>query len=74
MHGALRQLLIYDGLWCKVFDAAIGLDLSRRFEFKWLNESDLDRIMGRQIEAIDSTRREAVVADIAPTLSNDAEV
>ncbi len=53
---------------CKSFDADFVMARARQFDFSWLNESDIARVLLSQIRAIRALRPVAVLGDTAPTL------
>jgi UDP:flavonoid glycosyltransferase YjiC (YdhE family) len=55
------------------FDAANVMACSEKFDFSWLDENDLERILLSQISAINQLKPDLVIGDTAPTLKMSAE-
>jgi UDP:flavonoid glycosyltransferase YjiC (YdhE family) len=53
---------------CQQFDVQYVMECSKRFDFSWLNESDLEKIMLAQVEVIKELKADIVIGDVAPTL------
>ena len=58
---------------CRSLDAAAVLEGVSRFDFSWLNESDLEAVYLDQVRAINSLKPAAVLGDTSVTLKMAAE-
>ena len=64
----------YKSFPCEKFDAARVMEDSRRFDFSWLNEADINRVFNSQAECIRNLQPDLVIGDMAPTLRMAAEI
>lgn len=58
---------------CEQFDSDHVMNCSKNFDFSWLNEIDIERIVAAQISAIINLKADMVVGDTAPSLKMAAE-
>ncbi len=58
---------------CDTFDPEWVMDCAKKFDFSWINERDLERILESQVACIRQLRPVAVLGDTAPTLKMAAE-
>lgn len=56
------------------FDAKKVMACSEKFDFSWLNEMDLERVLLSQVNAIREFKPDIVIGDVAPTLKMAAEL
>jgi len=63
----------YQTFTCEQFDADQVMRCSEKFDFSWLNESDIERVFLSQREVIKSFSPILVLGDVAPTLKMAAE-
>ena len=64
----------YKSFPCEQFDAERVMEDSRRFDFAWLNDADINRVFNSQLECIRDLQPEQVIGDMAPTLRMAAEL
>jgi len=64
----------YQTFSCLQFDQEYVMQCAERFEFTWLKQADLERIMRAQAAVIKSFQSEIVIGDMAPTLKMAAEL
>lgn len=62
-----------DTFHCEEFDPEFVLACVKKFNFRWLNESDVKRVFNDQVRCILEHRPEFVIGDTAPTLRMAAE-
>lgn len=59
---------------CETFDADFVMECTNSFNFDWLNEADLERILLQQQKCIKALHADMVIGDVAPTLKMAAEL
>lgn len=64
----------YTTFECEQFDAKRVMECSEKFNFSWLNEPDIERVLLSQVEAIKVFKPDMVVGDVAPSLKMAAEL
>jgi UDP:flavonoid glycosyltransferase YjiC (YdhE family) len=64
----------YEVFNSKQFDAAAVMRCSSRFDFSWLNPTDLEEVMLDQVKIIKHLNADLVIGDMAPTLKMAAEI
>jgi len=63
----------YETFSCAQFQSDYVMECAKNFDFSWLNESALERILRSQIAAIKKFNAAIVIGDVAPTLNMAAE-
>ena len=63
----------YSTFFCDQFQPEEVMECAKNFDFSWLNETDLERILFSQIAAIQQFKATMVIGDVAPTLNMAAE-
>lgn len=63
----------FDTFSCENFDARAVMEKMNRFDFTWLNTSDIERVFLSQVKAIEQYSPVAVLGDAAPTIKMAAE-
>lgn len=63
----------YETFSCAQFQSDYVMECARNFDFNWLNEAELERILLSQIAAIKKFDAAIVIGDVAPTLNMAAE-
>jgi UDP:flavonoid glycosyltransferase YjiC (YdhE family) len=63
----------YETFACEQFQPEEVMECARNFDFSWLNEADLDKVLVSQIAAIRHYNAAIVIGDVAPTLNMAAE-
>lgn len=58
---------------CEQFQSGYVMECAKNFDFSWLNEGQLDKILLSQISAIKKYNAAIVIGDVAPTLNMAAE-
>ena len=69
--GAYQQFILdhgYPQFNCSQFDVQQVMECAKKFDFSWLNEREIERIVLSQVEAIKSFEADIVIGDFAPTL------
>ncbi len=56
------------------FDTEKVMNCTEKFDFSWLNETDLDTVLCSQVENIHKYNPDIVIGDVAPTLKMAAEL
>lgn len=64
----------YKTFECDQFDSKKVMACSEKFDFSWLNESDLERVLLSQVKAINQLKPDMVLGDVAPSLKMAAEL
>lgn len=64
----------YEVFFCSSFDADYVMACTNTFNFDWLNEQDLERVMVAQVKCIQAMKADIVIGDVAPTLKMAAEL
>jgi UDP:flavonoid glycosyltransferase YjiC (YdhE family) len=64
----------YETFSCAQFDPDFVMDCTRKFDFSWLNQTDLERIMLDQVTTIKKYKPTIVIGDTMPTLKMAAEL
>lgn len=59
---------------CEQFDPEYVMKCTAKFDFSWLNQADLERIMLAQVSAIKTHQADLVIGDVAPSLRMAAEL
>jgi len=73
-YGLYVRRAGYKTFPCAQFDAERATADSRRFDFSWLNEKDINRVFTSQADCIRMFHPERVIGDMAPTLKMAAEL
>ncbi len=63
----------YQTFSCEQFDADFALRCSTKFNFSWLNITDIEKVFLSQIQIINKLKPDIVIGDVAPTLKMAAE-
>jgi UDP:flavonoid glycosyltransferase YjiC (YdhE family) len=64
----------YEVFSCAGFDADFVMTCTNNFNFDWLNEKDLERVLISQVKCINAMKADVVIGDVAPTLKMAAEL
>lgn len=64
----------YETFYCRQFNANHVMECAHQFEFSWLNEIDLEKVMLAQVEVIRALKADMVIGDVAPTLKMAASL
>lgn len=64
----------YEVFSCAGFDADFVMTCTNNFNFDWLNEKDLERVLVGQVKCINAMKADIVIGDVAPTLKMAAEL
>lgn len=64
----------YDTFSCEQFEPAYVMECAEKFDFSWLNEHDVERVLTSQVEAIQTYKADIVIGDVSPTLKMAAEL
>ena len=64
----------YEVFSCASFDADFVMRCTNNFNFDWLNEKDLERVLIGQVKCINAMQANIVIGDVAPTLKMAAQL
>jgi UDP:flavonoid glycosyltransferase YjiC (YdhE family) len=64
----------YQTFSCAQFDAERVMQCAEKFDFSWLNEPDIERVLLSQVKVIQSLAPVMVIGDVAPSLKMAAEL
>ena len=64
----------YKTFECEQFDSQKVMECSEKFDFSWLNQPDIERVMLSQISVIRELKPAIVIGDTAPSLKMAAEI
>lgn len=76
-HSAKYNSFVTQAGFCsfkvETFDSAHVMACSEKFDFSWLNKSDIERVFKSQITIINTLKPDFVIGDTSPTLKMAAE-
>ncbi|WP_432711605.1 glycosyltransferase [Pedobacter sp.] len=58
----------YQTFDCLQFDADYVMQCSRKFDFSWLNKTDLEQVLLSQVTVLKDLKADIAIGDVAPTL------
>ena len=64
----------YECFSCATLDANFVMDCTNNFNFDWMNEADLQKVLLSQVKCIQELKPDIIIGDVAPTLKMAAEL